>query len=291
MRWVLSVVLLFPLLAGAQQFVDVFKLDYRLSPENQYQDSAASSVDIADVHLGAFLPFEQDNGDYIILGANATWSTIDDLRVSSVGLIGGVRNTWRSDSDKWEYMTLLLPKINKDDGKILARDVQLGFFHLFYYKKRPGLRYKFGMYMNDDLFGLLLLPLFGADWQIDERTRLELTVPMSASIRRTLNDRWMAGFNYVGRKYSFNLSAANSYLEVADNTVTLFSDLYLTEKLVLNLQVGHSVLRAYDRYPIGEGVDLSFGAVDLNDDRKPLNSPLSQGIVLKPVLFYRFTSD
>jgi hypothetical protein len=271
--------------------VDVAKFAYRLSPENSFEDSIGSPFNITDINADIFLPFEQDDGDYIIAGSSYSRTSIDGLEVSSFALYGGVRNQWKkNDSTSWEYMTLIIPKINSDGGKIVSRDVQLGIYSLFYYKRRPDLKWKMGLYANDEMFGFLILPLFGVEWQIKESLKLDMTLPLSATLRHTVHDRLMLGFSYVGRKYSYNLARDREYLEVSDNSLSLFTDLYLSSKIVLNLQVGHSVLRGYDRYERGDQVDLSFGAVNWKDDRRPLNSDLSQGWIVKGGLLFRFSA-
>ena len=272
--------------------MDVAKLSYRNAADNNFEDSLGSPFDINDIEASVFLPFEQEDGNYILIGSNFSQTTFDGLNVSSIALYGGVRNKWkRGDSDSWEYMTLIIPKINSDEGKLVTNDVQVGLYSLFYYKKRPGLKWKIGLYANDEMFGFMILPLFGAEWQISESSKLDMTLPLSASFRKTLSERVMVGFSYVGRKYSYNLSRDDEYLEVADNSVSIFSDIYLSSKFVLNLQMGHSVLRGYDRYADTDQVHLSFGAVNLKDDRTALNSDLSQGWIFKGGVFYRFSAS
>lgn len=276
----------------SQQFVDVFKLNYRISPDNSFADSMNSNVDLRDVEAHAFLPFEQEDGDYIIAGSSITQTKVDDLNVKSIALLGGVRNKWnKADSDSWEYMTLIISKLNSDGGKVVSKDVQIGIYSLFYSKRREGLKWKFGLYANSELSGFMIVPLFGTEWQINESVKLDMTLPLTASIRKTVNERLMLGVSYVGRKYSYNLSRANEYLEVADNTVCLFSDVSLSERIIFNIEIGHSVLRSYDRYDEGDGVIVSFGAVDVQDERKALNADLSQGLIFKGGLFYRFSAD
>jgi hypothetical protein len=277
---------------NAQDFVDVFKMEYRLSPENQYQDSTGSPLDIHDVVLSAFLPFEQDDGSFIIFGSTYQHTSLQDLRLHSLAFMGGMQRALSRDSTgKWENTTVLIPKINRDPGKIVSKDVQIGLYSIFSYRKSPDFRWKFGLYANNDLFGIMVIPLVGLAWKIDEDLTLDMTLPVSANLRYVLSDKWMAGLTYTGRKYSYNLARSNEYVEVGDNTVGLFLERYLTKRIVLNAQAGHSVLRNYDRYDEGQQVHLSFGAVDIQDDRKVRNSPLSQSMYFKGGLYYRFSAE
>jgi hypothetical protein len=279
-------------LCSAQQFVDVAKLSYRFSPNNELMDDLPSEVDISDLELNVFLPFEQEDNSYVFVGGNYTSTRIGSVPFSSFSLLGGYSGMIsRGEPESWEYLTLLIPKVSNDGGKIISKDVQIGVYSLFRKKKNESFKWRLGSYMNTDRFGFLLVPLFGFEWQVKENLKVDMTLPVSATIRKTFNRRLMGGLNYVGRKYSYNISATNEYLEVADNTVNLFADIYLTERIVLNLQAGHSVLRSYDIYGDGENVIISFGPVDLDDDRRAPRNEISQGAIFKGGLFYRFSAD
>ncbi|NND95335.1 MAG: hypothetical protein HKN45_10750 [Flavobacteriales bacterium] len=276
----------------AQQFVDVLKLSYRLSPNNEMLEHEGETVDINDYMVNIFLPFEQADKTYIFAGANYFSSSIGDFDVYSLSLYGGFSGHIQRESvGGWQYTTLLIPKISLDGGKIVSKDAQIGAYTLFRKKKSEKFKWKVGAYMNTERFGFLLVPIIGLEWQANESYKVDITAPMSASVRKTLNDKMMLGLQFTGRRYSYNISRSAEYLEVGDNTVNLYTDIYLTGKVVLNLQVGHSILRNYGIYNDGDDVIISFGPVDLQDDRPSPRNELSQGWNFRGGLFYRLAAN
>ena len=56
-------------------------------------------------------------------------------------------------------------------------------------------------------------------------------------------------------------------MDKADNNAGLFSDIYITKNLVLNIKAGHSVLRKYRIYDEQDKLGLKIGPLNVGDDR------------------------
>jgi len=272
----------------AQSFVDVAKLEYRVSPENDYIDTSAFHFDILTAELNILLPLIIDSSNYILAGGTYSELHVDDYRLFSTVLQVGWQRQWNSD---WKSTILLLPKMSSAGGKWVKDDFQLGGFLLFSKIRHERFQWKFGAYVNGDRFGPLAVPLLGFKWQACRTWQVDLALPLSLTIRKTFRDKAMAGIVYSGRKFSYNIEESYRYMEVSENFIWAFTDIYLTKNLVFNLRAGYSVLRDYLVYPKNEKVDISFGPADIGDHRIGASNSISQGLSVQGGIIWRVHLD
>ncbi len=275
---------------SAQQYADIFDLNYRLSPANSYEDSTSSEFDIDKFNASFFLPLEADSGYYTLIGGGYSQTRFDDITLHSASLRLGFNAIWPNGVwglRDWGYSIIYIPKLNMDDDKLSKKDFQMGLVGLFTKVKSDKLTWKFGGYLNRDRFGWLGVPLFGLKWQIDPTLQLDLTLPIAGTLRKTINDRFTTGLIFSGRKFSYNLGQGEQYMEVSDTNIWAFADLYLSKNVVLNLRAGHSFLRDYGIYGDEDEVDFSLGSVNIGDKRSDSPIAVSQGVSIQAGLLWR----
>ncbi|MBI1268067.1 MAG: hypothetical protein GC193_11620 [Cryomorphaceae bacterium] len=271
---------------SGQQFVDLAKLEYRISPNNVVLDSTNANFNIAYADASALVPLKVDSANYVLAGFAHSTLVLDGDVFQSNTLQVGWQHNWNA---AWKSTFLLLPKSSAKRGNLGSGDFQFGGLVIVSKSKSPTFQWKFGAYVNGDKFGPLTVPIFGFKWQASTSLQIDATLPLGATVRKTLNDRLHAGIVYSGRKYSYN--ANDAYLEVGENNVWGFADVYVTRSLVLNLRAGHSILRDYQFFKNADLVDVSFGSFELGDNRSQLTGSLSQGYSFHAGLIWRINLD
>ena len=87
---------------------------------------------------------------------------------------------------------------------------QLGFLSLFTKKKRAELKFKYGVFVNNEKFGLAVIPIFGLYYlSPSKKFEANLTLPIVADINYKLNKSIWAGFRFDGIGNTYNLSEQN----------------------------------------------------------------------------------
>lgn len=270
----------------SQQFIDLVRLEYRISPNNEVVDSLQSAFNIAYADVSALVPLKIDSSNYILAGFAHSSLLFNDEVFQSNTLQIGWQHQWNAS---WKSTLLALPKYSGKRAKFGADEFQLGGLLIISKTKSPRFQWKFGAYVNDDQFGPLTVPIFGFKWQPSPTFQVDATLPLGATLRKTLSPKFHAGIVYSGRKYSYK--ATDSYLEVGENNVWGFVDVYMTKSLVVNLRGGHSILRDYQFFREKDRVDVSFGSFELGDNRLPLTGSVSQGFSFHAGIIWRINLD
>ena len=141
----------------------------------------------------------------------------------------------------WRYaiMPIIRMKDFSEDGTSPA---QLGVAGLAIFQQNKSLTWKFGFYLNQDYFGNYFVPLLGFDWWINDRDKLFGILPgnMTFEHKATKSLYYGITFNAVTNSYR---DQGNQYFRVDDNQLGIFADAYLTQNIVLNTEIGHSLYR------------------------------------------------
>jgi hypothetical protein len=283
-RYYILFSVLLPLTLTSQSFIDIARLEYRISPDNALEDTCHSQFTIQSFEANVLLPLKIDSSNYILAGLAHSTLYLDDVKFQSNVLQIGWQHTWNS---RWKSTILLLPKTSSDGGNFTKKDAQIGGFLLISKERSTDFQWKFGAYVNRDRFGPLTVPILGFKWQVNPSWQIDLAMPVAATVRKTFNERLMAGIVYSGRKFSYYQNESDSYLEVGENFLWAFTDMYLSKSIVLNLRAGHSILRDYVSYRDKEKVALSFGSFELDDNRTALTPSISQGFSFQGSLIWR----
>ena len=81
------------------------------------------------------------------------------------------------------------------------------------YTKNTNLKYKFGVYVNNEFFGVFVMPLAGIDWRINDRNNLFGILPGRLTFELKLNNNFYAGANFRAITNSYRLDNGN-YLQI-----------------------------------------------------------------------------
>lgn len=157
----------------AQPFTDVLNINHQYMKTKTANDSFSNTY--YNTLLGILLPIKIDSSNYLIVRINGE---INKSRLSGNGTDAGVNVKmllfslgWRhSFNKKFNLTALVHPKLTSDFvDKVNSNDFQMGATLLAQYKIRKNYRYKVGLYYNREPFGNFIIPLLGADVQLNKK--------------------------------------------------------------------------------------------------------------------------
>lgn len=296
----LSFLILLGEITNAQNFVDLANLYWRTSPANGVENST-DQVNFNSWNLDIKAPVVLSGKTVFIAGIDLSHNRITnttagiDYLFSSAALQLGVEKKW----ERFKMLALVMPKLSSTfTGGIDGKDFQFGGLVLNNLRRNDHFDWRFGAYVNSELFSIMVVPLLGFNWKINERWRWKMLAPVNLEISRIMSSRWIAGLLFIGVNGSYRMrgqlnpnnqfpGSYQPYLDKADNNAWLYSDIYLTKNLVFNLKIGHSVLRKYRFYDETDKLTLKLGPVNIGNDREVSIPLMKNGWSFETRLIFR----
>lgn len=306
MRRPLLLLLLIPGSAAAQPFIDVVGVGALGSCRWPIPADDRGSIDGRLGRLDGTLtvPIKiNGKGDKIILGAYyERWSILPDLGQDLVGSsmfeqVNGISvpltHLRTLVEDRWKmsftgigrWMSFTADDPSALDGGVQEKtDFQIGGAILASRILRPELTWRFGLYVNNDAFGVFARPLLGIDWRINDRHNLFGVLPNALTYEHKAGRHFHWGLNYRAITASYG-EHGGDFRRLDENTLGAFLDFYiLPSEFVLRIEAGHSVL---SKYRGGEG---SVHYDELGDGRY-VDYGLGDGPYLRALLAFRVRLD
>lgn len=287
---------LLPINGVAQQYVDLVRASYILSPNNQFENSE-EDTHIQEAILNLTLPVRLNKDNALIFGA---YTEIIQMRLdpeagfTQLYTINPKIGLSTKYGSRWSSNILLLPKISSDLAQpISSQDWQFGMIALMTYKKRKDLQYRFGFYYNSELFGPLIVPLLGLYYQSkDKKYEVNLNAPLSVDANMRIGDRTRLGVAFYGIVRTYNLDSEvygmNAYVTKLSNEPYAYLQFRLGQNILLETMLGYSIGRSYRAYQDDDKLDFAISALRFGDNRTQLNSDFSNGLLIRGRLSYRF---
>ncbi len=230
----------------AQPYIDALNIHYCKSPDIGFFQHNKKATDLNYFNASTTLPvlFKNKKDAIIFSPYYEQWETkikdVTSFRKNHFGIVLPV-SFLKSIDSKWSILVTPIIRIN-DTAFDSKSKSQLGGAVLGSHKSSDGkLTYKFGLYINGDLFGLFVMPLLGIDWEINPKTNLFGVLPGNLMLERRLKRSLYYGMTF--RAFTNSYTDLNRYWRVDENQVGIFVDWYLTKKIVFNIEAGHSVFR------------------------------------------------
>lgn len=293
MKRLLLLIFLFPFFISAQEYVDIFRIGYGQTLNNNFE-GVNSSTNVKSFDAGLTFPVVLNKNHALITGADFSINNLqlfpeaEFTSLYSTNIKLGLASTW---SEKWSTTIVLLPKIASDYKNISSDDFYFGGFALLKLKKNENLKYRFGIYASQEAFGLFTTPILG--WYYlspNKRFEMDMSLPISADVSYKLGITTV-GVDYFGIGRSYNVHYQNAPTLYADLSSLEFASYLqfnaLEESVLLRAKLGYSS-NNYEMYAEGEKMHLGVSAFSFGDDRTQLNSELNGGIFLKFEAIYRF---
>ncbi len=292
MKKLLFVLFLLPALLHGQEYVDLLKVGYGQTFNNDFEGTN-SSTQVKTFDADLTLPLVLNDKHAIITGGAFSRNNLqlfpqgEFTSLYSSTLKVGWAATW---NERWSSTLVALPKIASDYADIDGDDFYLGGVILLKYQKRKNLAYRFGFYASSEAFGVFSTPIFG--WYYlspNSQFEMDVSLPVSVDINYT-QGIFTYGLDYTGIGRSFNIDEnnANVYADLSSLEFASYLQFNLLEKSVLlKAKFGYSS-NDFEVYNQGEKIDLGLAAFSFGDDRTQLNPNINGGLFLRFEAVYRF---
>jgi hypothetical protein len=240
----IATIILFPKKLKAQPYLDILHIKNVASPGAGLFNQKKNDVKLGYFAAGTNLPIRFKNKkDAIIFSPfYERWSSqISNMPAENYYGIGlPVTLSKMIPHSRWRF--LLTGIIRMNDSSIDKNGkIQVGGACMLGYKKNEKVTYKLGVYINDDLFGLFVIPLIGIDWKISNRDNLFGALPGFLTYEHKLNDYFYYGACF--RAITNSYAKTQGYWRIDENQLGLYLDTYLTKNILFNIEAGHSILR------------------------------------------------
>ena len=235
-----------PFRCNSQPYIDILNLQYINSPDIGFKNDSKNATELKQFSIATTLPVQFKNKlDALIIspGLDMWWAEVNTIKnhlnpFYSISLPVSFLKTLNNPD--WSILSTVI--IRRNGYKISMNDNwQVGGAFIVNFKANENLRYKFGVYINKEFFGLFVMPLLGIDWEISKKTNLFGVLPGSLNLEHKIAKNFYAGACFRAITSSYRLDTG--YWRVNENRLGAFIDLYLAKKLILNVEAGHSLLR------------------------------------------------
>ena len=279
--------------ASAQNYIDLMKVDYAVTPTTGFKNST-TSTHLQEVNGELTVPVQIKDQCTFLTGLMYEYNSASFNPGRKTESVSGITLKLGANikhNSNWSGTYMLLPKISSDLKKLTHQDFQVGGIVLMQYTRSTHLNYKFGVYSNSDLFGPFIVPLLGFYYlNSNERLEVKALLPLGADVNYSIANGARLGLNFKGQVRSYNLNTPiaaeqNRYLAKSTNDIYAYFQYGLTNGLHFQLAVGHSLARSYRIYD--EKVSFGMPLLYFGDTRTQLNTDFSDSWLLKFSVFYR----
>lgn len=262
---------------SAQPYLDLLNTRFIYSPDVGLGSSRDHPVKMQNFNFSVNLPIQfKKTGDAILLTPfvenwKITWPQNEYESQDLWGFALPVGFLKQFPHSKWSLLSMIIPRLNAQMAGETENKLQLGGFLLAALKMNENLIFKAGAYYNQEFFGPFFIPLLGVDWKINDKSNLFGTLPNQLVYERKLNSRvyYGAATRFITNSYRlinrrFLMYDDNRYYRIDENQLGGFLDFYFTKKLVLNLELGHSILRKLEtgRHTTSYSASLALNPMD-----------------------------
>tara|TARA_R110002124_G_scaffold120895_7_gene279185 strand:+ start:103135 stop:104076 length:942 start_codon:yes stop_codon:yes gene_type:complete len=306
LKKIILVLLLITLSSEAQNYVDLLKVGYGQTFNNNF-DNASASTEVKFFEADLTFPVVINDKNALITGVvfsknrlqlypdddrDIIYSGVDQnnyANLFSTTLKLGLASTY---NEKWSSTIVLLPKIASDYNKIKSDDFYMGGLALLKLQKKENLIYRFGFYGTTEAFGFFTTPIIGW-YYLSENNKFEMdmSLPIAADINYDLGALTL-GIDYFGIGRSFRLygdeESSSSYVDLSSLEFASYAQISALQKCVLlRAKLGYATSN-YEVYADGDKIDLGVSAFSFGDNRQQLNPRISGGVYFKIEAIYRF---
>jgi hypothetical protein len=251
--FVISILSIFAMVVNGQNYLDVFKLNYATTGQNKF-DSSNASTSLNEMNGDLTIPFPVNNKFTILSGLSHEMTTAsfnpDRKQETLTGLTLKLGANVKH-SNKWSGTYLLLPKISSDLKNVGGQDFQFGAAVLLKYTKSDDLNYRFGVYANRELFGPLIVPIFGLYYlSSNDKFEVKILIPLSADFNYSITEHIRIGLDAKGQLRTYNLNTrigdeTSRYAARATNDIYSYFQYGLENGINFQVGVGRSIGRSY----------------------------------------------
>ena len=226
----------------SQSYVDPFQVRYTYG----FRNNKAQATPFSHLWAGSDLPVKLKKNSYLLFSPYYERWQIDSAGkeqvvplVQSIAFPLGLILPFKDS--KWAVT--IVPIFRTNGEKLFAdKTFQFGGLTFVTWARKPQQKFRFGVYVNDEFFGIFVIPLIGADWRIDEKNYLFGLLPGRLTFEHQWSKNFFGGATFRAITNSYRLSGGQ-YLRLDDNQVSLYMDYYPAKHICITVEPGYGVLR------------------------------------------------
>ena len=259
--------------AKAQPYLDIINLKYSFSPDAEIFNQKKNANKLLFFGAGTNIPIQFKNKkDALIFSPffekwTSHVSNNNRRDFYSVGL--PVTLSKSLPGNRWNILATGIIRMN-DSSLRKNGFLQVGGAMIASYKRSEKLTWKLGVYINNECFGVFIMPLAGIMWNINQKNILFGVLPGNLTFEHKINQSFYYGANF--RAITNSYGKALGYWRIDENQLGIYLDTYFTKNIVLNLEGGHSLFRK-----------ISTGIKDIST----YNNKVNDNFYIKLSLAYR----
>lgn len=217
------------------------------------------------LYLRASLPLQLKNKDYLLINPDLHRQTFVFNETQSYTCYkAGFSLAYMKLQEKGSVIGLLNFSNNFEKFRGFET-MQAGAGVLVTRKQSERLKLKYGLYMNREFFGWLVVPLAGLDYKVNPKVRVFGILPQNMRLEIRHNKVFRSGivFETPLNTYSLQGPTPRLYLDQRQILLGLFADIYTTKNVVLQVSIkqpcfnSHRLFRTEQTYfvsPLGTGI-------------------------------------
>jgi hypothetical protein len=286
--------LILPFLCSAQEYIDLFSVNYGKSQEKTFENSSVNTS-ISTFQTNLTLPVVLNEKYIAVTGVNFSSYSLqlfpdsNNNHLYSTNIRAGLSV---KHSEHWSGLYLFLPKVASDYINVSSEDIYLGGLALLKYKRNENFGYGLGLYGSSEAYGMSVVPIVTFYYHSpNKRFEINAFMPNDADINYSLTDKTRIGVDFLGHGNSYKLTTDNVRSNYVENNSIDFSSYVqrsvFDKKILLRLKMGYS-LNQFRVYPMDQKLDLQILALKFGDNRTKLFEDKSNTILLKMEAIYRF---
>jgi hypothetical protein len=226
----------------SQSYIDPIQLRYTYGLRNKNADATP----FTHLWLGSDIPIKLKQNTYLLLSPYYERWQIDSGSiekivpvVQSIAFPIGVILPFKDP--KWALT--IVPVFRSNGEKLFAdKTFQFGGATFVTWARKPQQKFRFGVYINNEFFGVFIVPLIGTDWRIDKKNYLFGLLPGRLTYEHQWSKKLFGGATFRAITNSYRFSNGQ-YLRLDDNQLSLYMDYYPVKNFCITLEPGYGVFR------------------------------------------------
>jgi hypothetical protein len=150
-------------------------------------------------YIGSDIPLKFKNGSILLLSPfYENWISIQRIMKIFSRLLAVLlsHELYFPLLKKWSLNLTAIPRLNGEELDF-NNAFQMGGLAFASYKAKEQQKFRFGIYVNNDFFGLFVIPLAGIDWRIDQKNYLFGLLPGRLTFEHQLSHNLYTGLLFV----------------------------------------------------------------------------------------------
>lgn len=284
--------LIFVKLGFSQETTDLLRIGTQISPK--IETDTNSTAKLIGYNAQLLFPKVLKDSNFVIVGVQFQHYSLRFYEI--IGFNNSVYNLAfpisysRKISNKWKLNSTITPQLSTDFGDISIEDFKLRETFIFVRKKSNYRKFKVGLAINHEYFGVNVVPLIG--WYFlskNEIHSLNILLPNQITYKCKFAKNFYSGISYQAmvESYRLNENLQNAYVEQFNSGFSAFIEFVSKKNFFVSTNFGTSVNRQFNTFPNNRKYSIMIDGIGLNPNKNSYNIDLKDGIFVEFKMGFR----